>query len=507
MDAKPAIKHLESGLDLTQHHGGLDENNLPQYNDENTAKVLRKIDWRLLPMLTLLYTLSYLDRGNIGNAKVAGMNEDLGLSSKQYNLILTLFFIPYALFEVPSNIVLKLMRPSIWMTVLVVSWGSVVVGTGFVTGYHSLMAARIILGICEAGFFPAASYLISEWYCRFELQWRLSIFFSAASLAGAFSGLLAFALEKMHGLGGLEGWRWIFIIEGIFTCVVGMTLPWTLPDSPETASFLTADEKTRIKTRLEQDSGTTSGTVQTSEGFKWMYLKSAFTDWKIWFTVFIYWGNTVPIYGFIFTAPTIIHQMGYTSAEAQLLTIPVYAVGMGATLILSWIADRHQKRWAFVAMPYAVSLAGAIGLLAIPHPRYPGLTYAFLFTLPAGMYPAVISLVSWISNNLSPTWKRATGIAINIMMGNLGGMIGSNIYMAEEAPRYRTGYGVSVACLALAIFCTFVLRFAYDRENKKRDLMSEEEIRARYTQGMIPYRGINLRCTFMTRETDCWGDK
>ncbi|KAJ4181908.1 hypothetical protein NW767_013995 [Fusarium falciforme] len=91
MDAKPAIKHLESGLDLTQHHGGLDENNLPQYNDENTAKVLRKIDWRLLPMLTLLYTLSYLDRGNIGNAKVAGMNEDLGLSSKQYNLILTVF--------------------------------------------------------------------------------------------------------------------------------------------------------------------------------------------------------------------------------------------------------------------------------------------------------------------------------------------------------------------------------------------------------------------------------
>ncbi|KAJ4248461.1 hypothetical protein NW762_012798 [Fusarium torreyae] len=154
------------------------------------------------------------------------------------------------------------------------------------------MAVRIILGAFEAGFFPAASYLVGEWYCRFELQWRLAMFFSAASLSGAFSGLLAFALEKMDGIGGLKGWRWIFIIEGIITCLVGMSLPWTLPDSPSTASFLTPEEKEFIKARLERDSGTPSGRVQTRESFKWKYLRSAFADWKIWFTVFVYWGNT-----------------------------------------------------------------------------------------------------------------------------------------------------------------------------------------------------------------------
>lgn len=155
-----------------------------------------------------------------------------------------------------------------------------------------MLAARIILGACEAGFFPAASYLVGEWYCRFEIQWRLSIFFSAASMAGAFSGLLAFALQKMDGLGGLEGWRWIFVIEGILTCVVGISIPWTLPDSPQTATFLTPEEKAFIKHRMEQDSGTEPGTVQLAEDFKWSSLKSAFLDWKIWFTVFIYWGNT-----------------------------------------------------------------------------------------------------------------------------------------------------------------------------------------------------------------------
>jgi hypothetical protein len=127
-------------------------------------------------------------------------------------------------------------------------------------------------------------------------------------------------------------------------------------------------------------------------------------------------------------------------------------------------------------------MIGFLGLLVIPHPRYPGLTYAFLFPIPIGVYAAVITLVSWVANNLAPTSKRACGLAVSIMMGNFGGAIGSNIYLTQEAPRYWTGYGVSVACAALAIICTFILRWAYKRENEKRDQMSEEEIRAKYSE-------------------------
>lgn len=195
--------------------------------------------------------------------------------------------------------------------------------------------------------------------------------------------------------------------------------------------------------------------------------------------------------------PSIILQLGYTAAKAQLLTIPVYAGGVLSTLAVSWLADGRQRRWPFIVMPYAVSLVGAIGLLAIPHPRFPGLTYAFLFTIPAGVYPAVISLVSWTCNNLAPSWKRATGIAMNITLGNLGGVIGSNIYLGREAPHYRTGYGVSAGCLVLAIVSTLVLRFAYDMENKRRDKMSEEEIRARYTERKIPRKRVNVTSSRM----------
>lgn len=162
--------------------------------------------------------------------------------------------------------------------------------------------------------------------------------------------------------------------------------------------------------------------------------------------------------------------------------MPIYIVGLITTLVMSWIADRRQTRWPFVVIPYSVSLVGAIALMAIPHPRYPGLTYAFLFTIPAGVFPAIISAVTWVSNNLSPTWKRSTGIALAITLANLGGTIGSNIYLAEEAPRYRTGYGVTIAVLVLAIAGTMILRFAYMRINKARDQMTEEEIQSRYTE-------------------------
>lgn len=186
--------------------------------------------------------------------------------------------------------------------------------------------------------------------------------------------------------------------------------------------------------------------------------------------------------GFTFTAPTIILELGYTSTQAQLLTVPVYALGVISTLLMSWLADKSHMRWPFIVGPYALALCGFIGLMAIPHPRLPGLTYAFLFTIPAGVHPSVITLVSWISNNLAPSWKRAIGLAISIMVGNLGGLIGSNIYLEREAPSYWTGYGVSAACLVNAIICTFILRYVYARENAKRDKMSEAEIRSKYTE-------------------------
>lgn len=154
------------------------------------------------------------------------MNETIGLSGNQYNIALTVyvrlhtqvqndhlhwpsFFFPYAIFEIPSNIVLKLLTPSLWITILMISWGLVMTMQGLVQNYHGIIITRTLLGLTECGFFPAATYLLTTWYCRFEVQTRLAVFFSAAAMASAFSGLLAFAIDKMDGVGNLEGWRWM----------------------------------------------------------------------------------------------------------------------------------------------------------------------------------------------------------------------------------------------------------------------------------------------------------
>ncbi|KAI8686543.1 MFS domain-containing protein [Fusarium keratoplasticum] len=447
---------------------------------------MRKIDFRLLPPLTILYIVAFMDRSNIGNAKVAGMNDELGLTGSQYNIALTVFFFPYAVFEVPSNIVLKLMRPSHWITILVIAWGTVLTCQGLVKNYEQLVATRALLGFTEAGFFPAATYLLTTWYCRWELQTRLAVFFSAASLAGAFSGLLAFGISHMDGIAGLSGWRWIFILEGIFTVALGTLIPWLLPDSPVLASFLTQNEKDFVMARLEADSGTSRGRVDTQGGsFKWKYLKDALLDWHIYLGVIMFLGQSIATYGFSFSAPTIIFELGYTAQQAQLLTIPIYFAGACSTLVFARLADKRRKRWPFILIPFSIAAVGFIALLSIPHPRLPGLTYSVLFLITSGLYPAVIGCITWVGNNLAPTFKRAIGMALLMTLGNLGGAIGSNIFLAQQSPHYWLGYGFSLGVIMLAILSIFALRYSNRALNRKRDLMNEEDVLSRYTREEI----------------------
>lgn len=168
-------------------------------------KLLWKTDLHVVPPLVILFLLAFLDRVNIGNAKIQGMTQELNMQGQDYNIALFIFFVPYILLEVPSNIVIKKVAPSTWLCSIMFLWGVCTIGQGLVRNFAGLVAMRFLLGIFEAGLVPGAVYLISMWYKRFELQWRLSVFFSASIIAGAFGGLFAYALAKMDGLGGYSG--------------------------------------------------------------------------------------------------------------------------------------------------------------------------------------------------------------------------------------------------------------------------------------------------------------
>lgn len=174
-----------------------------------------KLDLRLIPWLCLLYLISFLDRTNIGNAKLDGLEKSLHITGGQYNACLSIFFVSYALFEPLTNVLLKRLRPSVFIPIIMTLWGITMVTMGLTHNFSGMMAARWFLGTAEAGLFPGINFYLSCWYKRDELGIRAAIFFSAAAVSGSFGGLLAAAIGNMAGIGGKEGWAWIFILEGL----------------------------------------------------------------------------------------------------------------------------------------------------------------------------------------------------------------------------------------------------------------------------------------------------
>ncbi|USP78788.1 uncharacterized protein yc1106_06062 [Curvularia clavata] len=482
---KRQTEDVAENISHSSNSGRLEAQNV-EHDDAEAARVLRKVDMRLVPMLALLYLVAFIDRSNIGNAKIAGMTKDLNMSGSQYNTAVTLFFVPYTLLEVPSNIVLKMMRPSYWMAILMFCWGLVMTLMGLTSSYGGLLAGRFFLGVTESGFFPAATFLLTLWYRRFEVQRRMAVFYVAASLAGAFSGLLAYGIEKLDGRAGLAGWQWIFLIEGLIPVALALIIWKVLPDSPETARFLTQPERDLLVARLSNDQGSGQGQTTNADKIGKQQILAGLSDWKIWAATVVFWGNTVGVYGFTATVPSVIQGLGYTSANAQLLTIPIYVFAAILTLIFAWASDLTRRRSPYIIAGYSIAVAGFIAQLAIPKPKYPGITYGFLFPVAGGLYCPFTCLVSWIGNSLAPSSKRAVGMALLISVGNMGGIMGSNIYLSREAPKYRTGFSASLSMCCLAIIMTFVLRWAYSRENRKRDQMIAEQgeaaIRARYSE-------------------------
>ncbi|KAF5679516.1 hypothetical protein FCIRC_6129 [Fusarium circinatum] len=451
---------------------------LESFSHLDEKKILRKMDMRLIPMLALLYLLSFLDRGNIGNAKIEGLQEDLKMSPDQYNWCLTVFFFTYAAFEVPSNLLLKKLRPSVWLPTIMIAWGIVMTLMGIVRNYHGLLVARIFLGVTEAGLFPGVAYYLTMWYCRHEIQFRQALFFSAASIAGAFSGLLAFGIAKMDGVGGLEGWRWIFILEGIVTVLVAIFAFWALYDFPETASFLTEEERAFVVFRLkyqgqQKAAGQSQSRVAQADEFKWEYVWAAFKDWQIWVNIFVYWGIVCPLYGISLFLPTIIRNLGYSSSKAQLMTVPIYITAAILAVVVAWTSDRVGKR-----SPFIVCIST----------HNPKVVYAGVFIAACAIYPAFPGVITWLANNLSGSYKRSVGMAIQIGVGNLGGAMASNFYRQKDGPRYILGHALELGFIGGSIIAALILIFSYSRINKSRDrrmaageheTISEEELSAK----------------------------
>lgn len=435
-------------------------------SEEEKAKIDRdllwKLDIRLIPWLSLLYLAAFLDRTNIGNAKLQGLQEDLHMSNSQYNLTLTIFFISYSIFEPLTNVLLKKTRPSRFIPIIMTLWGIVMTTMGLVHDFSGLMATRWFLGLTEAGLFPGVAYYLSCWYKRSEFGIRLAIFFSAAAIAGSFGGLLAAAISNMNGIGGKAGWAWIFILEGLATFILGIISFWMVFDFPDEARFLSDKDRLRVLRRLALDQQSSA----EHEEWKMEYFWAAVKDWKTWTGAIIYMGTDGSLYAFALFVPTIIKELGFTSTQAQLLSVPPYACAAMCTVFIGWLADRTRQRGLCNIF---VSLVGMIGFAMLLGAQTAGTRYAGTFLGAMGIYPTIANTISWTGNNIEGVYKRGVSLGIVIGWGNLNGIVSSNIYRGGDAPHFFPGHGTVLAYLTILLFGGSVVQHVLlRRENARR---------------------------------------
>ncbi|KAI0067785.1 MFS general substrate transporter [Artomyces pyxidatus] len=432
-------------------------------------KLLRKIDLRLVPWLALLYLMNFLDRGSIGNARLYKMEASLHITDQQYLIALTVFFFPYSLFEPASNLALRYLRPSRWLSFLVFIWGIVMTFHGFAHNYGDLIGLRFLLGLAEAGLYPGIVFYLSCWYKRSELGTRVALFFSSATVAGAFSGLLASAIHDMDGIGGKPGWAWIFILEGLATVVVGAASFWVIQDFPETAKFLTEAERVFVIRRLQNDQKFSAG----GENFQFKYVWQCLTDWKTYIAMAIYMGFDGPLFAFSLFTPTILNQLGFEATAANLLSVPVYAWACIMTCIIGFLGDRIGHRGYINLGLFGTGLAGYIILIAS---RNAALSYFAVYLAAAAIYPAIPNSVAWVSGNVEGAYKRSAVLGMAIGFGNLNGAVSSNVYRAKDKPWYSLGHGIILAYIAIGFLCSLAYMLVLRRENEARERGDRDEV-------------------------------
>ncbi|KAL4974649.1 major facilitator superfamily domain-containing protein [Aspergillus desertorum] len=451
---------------------------------------MAKIDVRLLPMLCLMYMVTFLDRVNIGNAAVFGMRDDLDIvKGTKYNAALMIFFVPYILFEIPSNILLRKLKPHVWLSFCVFGFGLICILQGLVQSWATLMVTRWFLGMFETGMAPGCVYLLGMWYKRSEAQKRYSIYASSTILAGSFGGLLASAIGKMDGIRGYGGWRWVFILEGLATTAMAVIVYFALPDFPEDCKWLSEREYEHLRDTMGAETGRLDGVVRMG----WRDVAGVFKDWKVFIGALMAFGQMVSGYGYAYFAPTIIRTLGYGEIRTQLYSVPPWAAAFGCMMLVATLSDYFQHRYAFTMIGMLVGISGYGVLLYFHDTAHHNIQYGALFMVACGFNSALPVFLCWFGMNLGGHTRRSVGTAFQIAFGNLGGIVATYSFLERDAPLYRNGYiiGLSFACFSVAMSTAYF--FAVRYENRKRERLLAEGVEATVEE---EERLGDLACTY-----------
>lgn len=433
-----------------------------QVSEEFSKKTIRTVDIRLLIILSAIYAVSLIDRTNISVARVAGMATALKLTvGERYSIITLVFFVPYIIFELPSNLLIRKVGPRVLLSSITILWGAVMLGMGFVTDWRQLLACRFLLGLLESGFFPGCVFLISCWYTRHELQKRMSFFYLTSMVISGFSNIIGYGISLLEGRQGLGGWQWIFIVFGIVTIALGLLACFLIVDFPDRATFLRPEQRDFIIARVNLDRGDAEADKFTvSKG-----LKHA-CDLKLWAFGLIFLCSTMPAYAFSYFLPVILSGGGYDRKLSLCLSAPPYVFAAIYTFISAVVSDKRKNR----AIPIAISaVVCTVGLVIMAYAKPLGVRYFGSFLAIAGAQSNVPAALTYQANNVRSHSKRAVSSAICVGCGGVGGIFASLVYRQVDYPRYLPGLWATIGCQFAILTTLTTLSFYFRIRNRQAD--------------------------------------
>ncbi|KAH8429606.1 putative MFS transporter [Aspergillus melleus] len=456
-----------------------EQSSLPKYSMAEEREVVKKFDRKLIPFLALLYMLSFLDRSNIGNAKIAGLMEDLKLTSSQYEWLLTAFYITYILFEW-MTLMYRVVPPHIYIALCVCGWGLVATFQSLATSFGVLVFLRALLGITEAAFGPGVPFYLSLFYKREELAFRNGLFISAAPLASSFASSLAWVIVKLSSNGPIAPWRTLFLVEG-FPSVVVAVFAWLLiPDSPGSARFLNPRQRTVAKLRMGENKTDFSGSHQNK--FDWREVGKTLADPKSYIAAFMFFSCNVAFSSMPVFLPTIIEDMGYSSLTSQALSAPPYLLAFIVVLITAYISDRNRSRSTYLIL-HAVISSTAYLIIALtghfhthlPTPAHVLIRYLCVYPATAGFFSAITLIMTWTMDNRVAKEGKGASIAVLNVIGQCGPLLGTRLYPASDRPWYVRGMATCSFFMMVVAGLALLLRVLLQRANRRVQRKGEED--------------------------------
>ncbi|KAH7152046.1 major facilitator superfamily domain-containing protein [Dactylonectria estremocensis] len=434
------------------------------WTPEEEKSLVRKLDRTIMPLLILGFFALQLDRGNIGNALTDDFFADVGITQNQFNVGQQLLSLGIVLLEIPSNIVLYRVGPSLWIGGQIVAWGLVATFQAFQKGLASFLVTRLLLGLCEAGFIPAGFYTITRWYKNEETSKRFSWYFIGNQTASGCAGLLAYAILHMRGVAGLTGWQWMFLIEGMFTVVVGVMFLSLFPQNTANPVSLLGlrlfnDREAKILTKriLANDPSKVNVKVHISR----KEMKNVFTNWKLIPHIILTIACIAPAGTMGSYAPTLVASFGYERLKSNALVSIGYWILMVVNIAWGTIADKIRLRGPMVTLGLVIYWCFTLGNRLLINSSNGKQRLAVLIcalSFAQNWHPVN---GSWMALNSGTPGERSITLAIQIMSANTGGIIGSQIFQAKDGPLYPVGWSVILGLVTLGVVCSVLANLQY----------------------------------------------